>query len=242
VAAVYGGAGFGLQLKALRRGVDVLVACPGRLTDLIERGEVDLDQVEVVVVDEADRMADMGFLPAVKHLLDRTPSTRQTLLFSAPSTVRSTPWCAATSRTRYVTCFRDPRGSVAATHLFWEVEREERVNWTADVIRNAGPTSCSCKTKRGTDQVAKEARAAGLKTEAIHGNRSQSQREHALDRFARGKVDALIATDVAARGIHVDSVACVLHFDPPQDEKDYTHRSGAPRAPAPAARSSPDLA
>jgi superfamily II DNA/RNA helicase/cold shock CspA family protein len=227
VAAVYGGAGFGAQLKALRRGVDVLVACPGRLADLIERKECRLDAVEMVVVDEADRMADMGFLPAVKKLLDQTPESRQTLLFSA-----TLDGVVDTLVRRYQ---QDPvrhelpesdDEQPRATHVFWSVTREERVRLCADVIELAGPTIVFCKTKRGTDQVARKLGQAGVRTEAIHGNRSQGQRERALEAFARGRVDALIATDVAARGIHVDAVACVVHFDPPNDAKDYTHRSG----------------
>jgi len=227
IAAFYGGAGFGLQLKNLRRGVDVVVACPGRLTDLIERGEVDLREVEIVVVDEADRMADMGFLPAVQHLLDMTPESRQTLLFSA------TLDGAVDSLVRRYQ--RDPvrhvlpetaEDKLRATHIFWKVERDERVQLTADVIKLAGPTIVFCKTKHGTDALAKKLERVGVRTEAIHGNRSQGQRERALDSFTRGRVDALIATDVAARGIHVDDVACVVHFDPPNDSKDYTHRSG----------------
>jgi superfamily II DNA/RNA helicase/cold shock CspA family protein len=225
VAAVYGGAGFGAQFKALRRGVDVLVACPGRLIDLIERGEVDLDEVEMVVVDEADRMADMGFLPAVQELLDRTPPTRQTLLFSATLD-------GAVDRLvqRYQ---RDPSRHLlpeadvtAATHRFWAVERSRRVELAAEVVATAGPTIVFCRTKHGADALAKKLDQRGIRSAAIHGNRSQGQRERALAAFADGKVRALVATDVAARGIHVDAVACVLHFDPPADFKDYTHRSG----------------
>ncbi len=225
VTAVYGGAGFGAQFKALRRGVDVLVACPGRLTDLIERREVDLDEVEMVVVDEADRMADMGFLPAVQALLDRTPDTRQTLLFSATLD-------GAVDRLvqRYQ---RDPSRHLlpeadrtAATHRFWEVEKSDRVALTARIVEAAGPTIVFCRTKHGADALAKKLGQAGTRSVAIHGNRSQGQRERALAAFADGYVQVLVATDVAARGIHVDSVACVVHFDPPADFKDYTHRSG----------------
>ena len=227
VAAVYGGAGFGAQLKALRRGVDVLVACPGRLTDLMERGEVRLDAVEIVVVDEADRMADMGFLPVVQRLLDATPKTRQMLLFSA--TLDGAVDTLVRRYQRNPVRHSLPESSTEkprATHLFWSVHPDKRVELCADVIKVAGPTIVFCKTKRGTDRIAKRLDAAGVRTEAIHGNRSQGQRERALDAFARGKVDALVATDVAARGIHVDSVACVVHFDPPNDAKDYMHRSG----------------
>jgi superfamily II DNA/RNA helicase/cold shock CspA family protein len=225
VAAVYGGAGFGLQFKQLRRGVDVLVACPGRLTDLIERREVALDEVEMVVVDEADRMADMGFLPVVQQLLDQTPESRQTLLFSA-----TLDGAVDTLVRRYQ---RDPSrhllpeaDQTAATHLFWKAERDERVALTATIVSQSGPTIVFCRTKHGADGLAKKLEQRGVRSAAIHGNRSQGQRERALAAFADGKVSALVATDVAARGIHVDSVACVVHFDPPADFKDYTHRSG----------------
>ena len=225
VAAVYGGAGFGAQFKALRRGVDVLVACPGRLTDLIERREVDLDEVEMVVVDEADRMADMGFLPAVQQLLDRTPATRQTLLFSA-----TLDGAVDQLVRRYQ---RDPSrhllpeaDQTRATHRFWTADRGDRVAVTAEIVPAAGPTIVFCRTKHGADALAKKLEQRGVRSAAIHGNRSQGQRERALAAFADGKVQALVATDVAARGIHVDAVACVVHFDPPADFKDYTHRSG----------------
>jgi len=225
VAAVYGGAGFGAQFKALRRGVDVLVACPGRLADLIERREVDLDEVEIVVVDEADRMADMGFLPAVQQLLDRTPATRQTMLFSA-----TLDGAVDQLVRRYQ---RDPSrhllpeaDQTLATHRFWSVDRAQRVAVTAEIVTAAGPTIVFCRTKHGADALAKKLDQRGVSSAAIHGNRSQGQRERALASFADGKVAALVATDVAARGIHVDSVACVVHFDPPADFKDYTHRSG----------------
>jgi superfamily II DNA/RNA helicase len=227
VTAVYGGVGYEPQRKALRRGVDVVVACPGRLTDLIGRGDVYLDAVELVVVDEADRMADMGFMPAVRKLLDLTPSSRQTLLFSATlDGAVSDLW------RKYQ---RDPvRHEVAVdtddqdrtTHLFWAAPRQDRVRICADVVAAAGPTIVFCRTKRGTDQVARKLEDVGVRTAAIHGNRSQGQRERALRAFTDGSVDALIATDVAARGIHVDDVACVVHYDPAADVTDYTHRSG----------------
>ncbi|MFM8304948.1 MAG: DEAD/DEAH box helicase [Actinomycetota bacterium] len=227
VAAVYGGAGFGAQLKAMRRGTEILVACPGRLTDLIERGEVDLGAVETVVIDEADRMSDMGFLPEVRRLLDQTPATRQTLLFSATLDGAVDTLVRAYQRdpVRHVLA-DDPDRESRAVHRFWRTDREAKVVLTADIIRLAGPTIVFCRTKHGTDGLAKKLGRLGVRVETIHGNRSQGQRERALGAFAAGKVDALLATDVAARGIHVDDVACVVHFDPPNDEKDYTHRSG----------------
>jgi superfamily II DNA/RNA helicase/cold shock CspA family protein len=225
VAAVYGGAGFGAQLKALRRGVDVLVACPGRLTDLIERNEVDLDEVDLVVVDEADRMADMGFLPAVQALLDRTSPTRQTLLFSATLDGAVDQLVRRYQREPSRHLLPEPEGT-AATHRFWQVDRADRVDVTAEIVGVAGPTIVFCRTKHGADALAKKLNQRGVRSVAIHGNRSQGQRERALAAFADGSVGVLVATDVAARGIHVDEVACVVHFDPPADFKDYTHRSG----------------
>jgi len=227
VAAVYGGMGFDTQRKALRRGVDILVACPGRLADLIERRDVSLGRVEIVVLDEADRMGDMGFLPAVKALLDQTPKTRQTLLFSA-----TLDGDIATLLKRYQ---RDPvrhevdppaRKKARVNHLFWATERSERVRICADVVQLAGPTIVFCRTKHGTDALAKKLARTGVRAAAIHGNRSQNQRERALAAFSGGDVDALVATDVAARGLHIDDVACVVHFDPAPDITDYTHRSG----------------
>ncbi len=143
------------------------------------------------------------------------------------STAPSTRSCVVTSATRCVTrCRRSSTDAPRATHLFWSVHPDKRVALCADVIKLAGPTIVFCKTKRGTDRIARRLEEAGVRTEAIHGNRSQSQRERALALFARGSVDALVATDVAARGIHVDNVACVVHFDLPNDAKDYMHRSG----------------
>ena len=224
---MYGGAGYAPQLRALRRGVEVLVACPGRLTDLLERGEVDLGSVEVVVVDEADRMADMGFLPAVRTLLDRTPATRQTLLYSATldGAVDALVRRYQQSPIRHVLP-EEPASASPARHLWWRVGRDERVQLCADVIKLAGATIVFCKTKHGSDNVSKKLARLGVRAQTIHGNRSQAQRERALADFAARKVDALIATDVVARGIHVDDVACIVNFDLPHDEKDYIHRSG----------------
>jgi superfamily II DNA/RNA helicase/cold shock CspA family protein len=227
VAAVYGGAGFGPQLRALRKGVEVLVACPGRLGDLIERGEVDLGAVEVVVVDEADRMADMGFLPAVRALLDLTPPDRQTLLYSAAldGAVDTLVRHYQRDPVRHLLAEEASAPSLARHH-WWAVERDGRAQLCADVVRLAGPTIVFCRTKHGSDNVAKKLSRLGVRAQVIHGNRSQGQRERALAAFAAGTVDALVATDVVARGIHVDDVACVVNFDLPHDEKDYVHRAG----------------
>ncbi len=227
VDSFYGGVGYGPQLKALSRGVDVAVACPGRLGDLIERGSIRLDAVEIVVIDEADRMADMGFLPDVKRLLDQTPSDRQTLLFSATLDgdidvlVRRYQHDPARHELEV-----DEDDINAAVHLFWRVASGDRIDRTADIVAAAGPTIVFSRTKHGTDRIARQLEQRGVRAAAIHGDRSQKQREKALDLFVRGAVDALVATDVAARGIHVDGVNAVVHFDPPADAKDYVHRSG----------------
>jgi superfamily II DNA/RNA helicase len=227
VEAFYGGNGFDRQLKALRRGVDIAVACPGRLADLINRGDVRLDAVEVVVIDEADRMADMGFLPEVKRLLDQVPDDRQTLLFSATldgavdELIRRYQHHPARHELA-----DDPDDGARVEHFFWSVSRDQRIGLCAKLVAQMGSTIVFCRTKRGADRVARQLEAAGVRAAAIHGDRSQGQRERALAAFQRGQVDALVATDVAARGIHVDDVAAVIHLDPPADEKDYIHRSG----------------
>jgi superfamily II DNA/RNA helicase len=227
VAAFYGGVGFGSQLNSLRRGVDIAVACPGRLNDLIARGAVHLGGVSMVVIDEADRMADMGFLPVVKRILDQVRPDRQTLLFSA--TLDSD---VGTLIRRYqhnpvrVTVEADEHQSGSTSHHWVDTRREDRVALAARYVASHGSTIVFCRTKHGTDRVAKQLVAAGIKAVPLHGGRSQSQRDRALAAFSGGRAQALIATDVAARGIHVDQVGCVVHFDLPATDKDYLHRSG----------------
>ncbi len=227
VIAVYGGVGYEPQKRALARGVDVLVACPGRLADLIGQGEVSLSDADVVVIDEADRMSDMGFLPEVRRLLDRTPPDRQTLLFSATLDGDVGVLARNYQQDPVLHEVGEMEPNIEEMrHLFWRLETAKRVDVASNLIQAAGPTIVFCRTRRGADRVAKQLERAGATSAAIHGSRSQSQRNRALDSFARGKVEALVATDVAARGIHVDGVACVLHFDPPIDDKTYVHRSG----------------
>ena len=227
VASFYGGMSFTPQLKILRRGVDVAVACPGRLADLVRRGNMILDEVEFVVIDEADRMADMGFLPEVRRILDMVRPNRQTLLFSA-----TLDGDVDVLIRNYQ---RDPvRCEVAlpedqednTKHVFLDVGKDQRIKRTADLIGEHGSTVVFTRTKHGADRLAKQLGMSGVTAVAIHGDRSQSQRDRALATFSAGRVQALVATDVAARGIHVDDVGCVVHFDPPADIKDYTHRSG----------------
>ncbi|MHB1739232.1 MAG: DEAD/DEAH box helicase [Actinomycetes bacterium] len=225
--AVFGGAGIGRQMDILARGVDVVVATPGRLIDLIERGAVTLGQVRVTVLDEADYMADLGFLPAVTRLLDQTPPDGQRLLFSATldrgvdRLVRAYLHEPAVHAVAHA-----PLDPSVMDHQVFAVRNEEKVPVTAEVVARPGRTLVFVRTKHGADRLATQLRRAGVEAAALHGNLKQSQRQRALDGFADGSPRVLVATDVAARGIHVDDVDLVVHFDPPADHKDYLHRSG----------------
>ncbi|MCY3924192.1 MAG: DEAD/DEAH box helicase [bacterium] len=227
VGVVYGGVGYGPQLKRLRDGVEILVACPGRLEDLIEQGAVSLQDVELAVVDEADRLSDMGFLPAVRRLLDQTARHRQTFLFSA-TLDGATRTLTRDYQHEPVTHTVDAETPdvTAADHRFWQVNRAERVAACAQVINAVGQTIVFCRTKHGSDRLTRQLSQRGIRAAVMHGGHAQDRRTRALRRFTDGHVQALVATDVAARGIHVDDVASVVHFDPPDDHKTYLHRSG----------------
>jgi superfamily II DNA/RNA helicase len=227
ISALYGGVRYSGQKNALNKGVDVLVATPGRLEDLIEQRALELKHVEFVVIDEADRMADMGFMPAVRRILDQTSKRRQTLLFSA--TLDGD--IAVLSRDYQRDPVRHEAGTIEpetidARHHFWLVQHDDRVRHTAEVVDMAGRSIVFTRTRHGADRLARQLAKLGVGAVAMHGGRSQNQRTKALQAFSSGKAQALIATDVAARGIHIDAVASVVHFDPPADHKDYLHRSG----------------
>lgn len=227
VIAVYGGTAYGPTRKAMARGVDIVVACPGRLLDLVDQGDIALDQVQIAVLDEADRMADMGFLPAVRKLLDATAADRQVLLFSATvgNEVESVVRQYQRDPVRHeVAGDRSSVGEVA--HVFWQVDRAERVGMVAGLVGEHGQAIVFCRTKRAVDRVTRQLGATGVRAVAIHGDRTQKQREQALAAFGSGKAGALVATDVAARGIHVDDLPCVVHYDLPPEATDYVHRSG----------------
>jgi superfamily II DNA/RNA helicase len=227
VSAVFGGVAYGPQKKTLDRGVDVLVATPGRLEDLIGQGALDLSEVTLVVLDEADRMADMGFLPAVRRILSRTRRPRQTLLYSA--TLDGDVAVLSREEQRDpVRVVAEPKGGEKSdvVHHFWRVDHSDRVRHTARIIEATGRTIVFTRTRHGADRLAKQLGREGVGAVAMHGGRSQSQRTRALREFTNGEKSALIATDVAARGIHVEDVDVVVHFDPADDHKDYTHRSG----------------
>ena len=227
VAVVYGGVGYGNQLRSLSRGVDILVACPGRLEDLIDQGAVSLGSVGAVVIDEADRMADMGFIPAVRRLLDQTMSDRQTMLFSATldGDVASLTRDYQHDPERCEVGDETP-DVLSADHVFWNVIRTERTAVTAEAINATGSAIVFCRTRHGCNRLARQLDRTGIATAAIHGGRSQNQRTRALREFTAGRVQALIATDVAARGIHVEGIEAVIHYDAPDNHKTYLHRSG----------------
>jgi len=227
IVSIFGGTGYRDQCRALHKGVNVVVACPGRLEDLIERGDVLLDDVTTVVLDEADRMSDMGFLPVVRRLLDQTSPNRQVMLFSA--TIGREVESIIRSYQRdpvRVNIESDDDEKADVVHHFWKVDRAERVAITAKLVSEYGQAIVFCRTKRGADRVVRQLQAQGVRAVPMHGDRTQGQRERALDAFSKGRTDALVATDVVARGIHVDDLPCVVHFDPPADHTDYVHRSG----------------
>ena len=225
--SIYGGVGYDGQRRALAKGVEVVVACPGRLEDLLASGALRLDDVQCVVVDEADRMADMGFLPAVRRILDATATDRQTLLFSA---TLDREVDALVKRYQRHPVHHDAAGADSdkadVEHEFWQVDASRRVALTAGVVAGLGRTIVFSRTRHGADRIAKQLAPLGVRAAVLHGSRTQSQRDRAIASFMEGRSDCLVATDVAARGIHVDDVDVVVHFDPPADAKDYTHRSG----------------
>jgi superfamily II DNA/RNA helicase len=229
LAAIYGGVGFGPQSKAARRA-DILVATPGRLEDLIARGVVALDRVEILVLDEADRMLDMGFRPAVDRIVGQTPSSRQTLFFSATLDGKAGEAAAEyTERPRRHTQAASGDAALDIEHRFLHLDSPaEKLDHLVAQLKQAerGATLVFVRTKRGADRLAKRLRSRNLEAVAMHGDKSQSQRERALARFQAGSVDALIATDVAARGIDVEGVTHVINFDAPGDSDAYVHRVG----------------
>jgi superfamily II DNA/RNA helicase len=227
VTTVVGGLSMSRQIDALRRGVDVVVATPGRLIDLMERNSCHLSSIEITVIDEADHMADLGFLPAVRQILDATPGGTQRLLLSATldggvdKLVRdylTEPAFHAVAQTT------DP--ATAMDHKVFTMRADDKVVVASEIAQRPARTLFFVRTKHGADRLAKQLSRAGAEAAAIHGNLNQNQRQRALDAFASGRPRVLVATDVAARGIHVDDVDLVVHYDLPNDHKDYLHRSG----------------
>jgi superfamily II DNA/RNA helicase len=227
VTNVVGGAAYGRQIDALTRGVDVLVATPGRLIDLIERGACRLDRIEITVLDEADYMADLGFLPTVTRLLQMTPDGGQRLLFSA-TLDRGVAGLVETFLSDPVVHAVAPATAsiTEMSHRVFTLHRDDKLTVAAEVAARPARTLFFVRTKHGADRLAKQLGRAGVEAVAIHGNLGQGARQRALAAFAAGSTRVLVATDVAARGIHVDGVDLVVHYDPPNDHKDYLHRSG----------------
>jgi ATP-dependent RNA helicase RhlE len=228
IAAVYGGVGFGPQIKAARRA-DVLVATPGRLEDLIARGAVSLERIRVLVLDEADRMLDMGFKPAVDRIVSRTPAERQTLFFSATLEGATGKVAAAYTRDARRHTHAPKQAKADIEHRFLPVGTQgEKLDHLVEQLRDedCGPTLVFVRTKRGADRLVKRLRGRSVEAVAMHGDKSQKQRERALARFEDGEVEALVATDVAARGIDVEGVTHVINYDAPEDRDAYVHRIG----------------
>ena len=224
VAAVYGGVGFERQIK-LARKAHIIVATPGRLEDLIARGAVRLDHVRILALDEADRMLDMGFRPAVDRIVSLVPRDRQTLFLSA--TLEGEAGRIAQEYTRDARRHEHSH-QADIEHRFVAVAHEDKLDSLVRVLRgdDSGRSLVFVRTKRGADRLVKRLGKRGVEAAAMHGDKSQSQREKALKRFHNGGVAALVATDVAARGIDVDDITQVVNFDAPEDRDTYTHRIG----------------
>ncbi|MFL6204720.1 MAG: DEAD/DEAH box helicase [Acidimicrobiales bacterium] len=227
VVAVYGGADMDKQIKAMADGVEAIIATPGRLIDLVDRKEVQLNGLEIVVVDEADRMADMGFLPQVEWLLRHVDNKHQTLLFSA---TLDGVVDGLIKRYQHDPVYHEvasPTVTVdAMIHRFIAVHEMDKVKVAAAIARNSGRTLAFTNTKRVADRLARALNEEGVRAAAIHGDLRQGQREDALKKFSDGKLQVLVATDVAARGLHIDDIDVVIHYEPAPEHKTYLHRSG----------------
>ena len=227
VLAVYGGAPIGKQIDRLNRGVDLVVATPGRMIDLLERSAVSVAAVAHVVIDEADRMADMGFLPQVEWILRRIETDHQTLLFSATLDGAVNSLVSRYQRDPITHDVTSRRITVEEmTHRFVGVHRLDKAKVAAAVAGPARRTLMFTRTRAAADRLARDLTGLKVKAASIHGDLPQAVRERALGDFSAGKLPVLVATDVAARGIHVDDVDVVIHYDPPSDHKAYLHRSG----------------
>jgi superfamily II DNA/RNA helicase len=224
---VYGGVGQQPQVRGLRAGADIVLACPGRLEDLIGQRAADLSAVEITVIDEADHMADLGFLPAVTRLLQQTPPRGQRMLFSATLDAAVDGLVRRFLKNPRVHQSDSAKSRIAtATHHVLHVEREHRVSVLTDLTSAPGRTIVFTRTKHGAKALAEQLNARGVPAVELHGNLAQKARTRNLAAFHSGAASTLVATDIAARGIHVDEVALVVHADPPMEHKAYLHRSG----------------
>jgi superfamily II DNA/RNA helicase len=224
---IFGGVSPGPQISGLRNGVDIVIACPGRLADHVQQGHCDLGSVEVTVLDEADHMADLGFLPVVRRLLDKTPKDGQRLLFSATLDAGVDVLVKRFLHnpvTHSVDSAQSPVSQM--THHVLHVSKEGRVPVLVDLTAAPGKTMVFTRTKHGAKALARQLNARGVPAVELHGNLSQNARTRNLTAFGSGTATTLVATDIAARGIHVDDVSLVVHADPPVEHKAYLHRSG----------------
>ena len=227
LTAIYGGVSMPRQVRALQLGVDIVIATPGRLNDLLEQEELSLAAVSFVVVDEADQMADMGFLPQVERILKRIEGRPQTLLFSATldGAVGALVRRYQQNPTRHEVASAAPTVD-GLEQRFIGVRADDKIDVTSEICAGARRALVFVRTTRAADRVAKRLGRTGLRVAAIHGRLSQNRRESTLEAFRRGESPVLVATNVAARGLHVDGVDIVVHYDPPEDHKTYLHRSG----------------
>ncbi|HNW08510.1 MAG TPA: DEAD/DEAH box helicase [Verrucomicrobiota bacterium] len=228
-AVIFGGVGYGKQLEALRDGVDVLVATPGRLLDHLQRGTCRLDRVQFVVLDEADRMLDMGFLPDVRRILDRCPRNRHTSLFSAtipPEIETLIQWAMRQPQTIEIGVRRSPKDTVK--HVIYPVSDFQKADLALELLRRVNYDSVIvfCRTKHGADRVAGLLKRNQHAVAVLHSNRTQREREQALRGFRDGRFEVLVATDIAARGLDIADVSHVINYDVPQHPEDYVHRIG----------------
>jgi len=227
VLAVYGGASRHQQVDEMAKGVEIVVATPLRLIDLLKSNEIDLSDVEVAVLDEADRMADDGFTPQVEWILRRCTGRNQTMLFSATLDGDVGHLIRQFMKDPVEVAIDAATDTVGTMHHLWlAVHHMDKDKVVAAIARGAGKTAVFCQTKRVCDRVTDNLIALGVNAAAIHGDLAQPARERALRRFAEGELSVLVATDVAARGIDIDDIAAVIHYEPAKDNKDYLHRSG----------------
>lgn len=229
VAVVFGGVGYGRQTEALKTGVDVIVATPGRLLDHLEHGNCKLDRIQHLVLDEADRMLDMGFLPDVRRIIEKCPRKRQTMLFSAtipPAIETLISWAMHQPQTVEIGLRRSPADTVK--HVIYPVAETQKTDLLLALLSHVQYESVIvfCRTKHGADRVARTLKRNNYAVAVLHSNRTQREREQALDGFRNGKYEMLVATDIAARGLDIEAVSHVINYDVPQHPEDYIHRIG----------------
>jgi ATP-dependent RNA helicase RhlE len=226
---LYGGTGYGRQDQVLRQGADIVVATPGRLLDQIQRKMLRLDQIEMLVLDEADRMLDMGFMPDVRKIIERCPKARQTMLFSAtvpPEIEQLCRWALRNAESIEIGQRRSPAETI--THALYPVDTGQKQALLEDLLRRTDydQVLIFCRTKNGADRVARRLHEQGHAVAVLHSNRTQREREQALNGFRNGRYEVMVATDIAARGIDVEQISHVINFDVPHHPEDYVHRIG----------------